>query len=129
MFRQGPLLLALILAAQTAFAQQAAITVRGRVMDAENSRPLRRAIVSLTRPDRSQRPLLTDEEGRFEIDLPDASSALVIGKAGYAYSIIEPDRRTVAAHEIDVRLQRGAAMSARVLERGSPAIAAPGSAR
>jgi hypothetical protein len=48
----------------------------------------------------------------------------VIGKAGYAYSIIEPDRRTVAAHEIDVRLQRGAAMSGRVLERGSPAIGA-----
>ena len=124
MSRPGPLLLALILAAPTAFAQQAAITVRGRVTDAENSRPLRRAIVSLTRPDRSQRPLLTDEEGRFEIDLPDASSALVIGKAGYAYNIIEPDRRTVPAHELDIRLQRGAAMSGRVLERGSPAIGA-----
>jgi hypothetical protein len=122
MFRTGPLLLALTLAAQTALAQQAAVSVRGRVVDAENNRPLRRTIVSLARGDRSERPVLTDEEGRFEIQLPDSSSALVVAKAGYASTIVEPDRRTVRPRELDIRLPRGAAMSGRVLERGTPAI-------
>jgi hypothetical protein len=127
MFRAGPLLLALLaltLAAQTALAQQAAVSVRGRVVDAENDRPLRRTIVSLARGDRSKRPVLTDEEGRFEIELPNATSALVIGKAGYASTIVEPDRRTVPSRELDIRLPRGAAMSGHVVERGGPAIGA-----
>jgi Carboxypeptidase regulatory-like domain len=115
-------LLVLTLAAQTSLAQQAPVVLRGQVADAENARPLRRAIVSLARGDRRVRPVLTDQEGRFAIELPDLSSAVVITKAGYASALIEPDRRTVPLRELDVPLSRGAAMSGRVIERGMPAI-------
>ena len=51
-------------------AQQQAVSLRGRIVDAENARPLRRVIVAIARGDRRVRPVLTDEDGRFEIVLP-----------------------------------------------------------
>jgi hypothetical protein len=122
------LLPALALAAQTALAQQPAVSLRGQVVDAENDRPLRRAIVSLARGDDRVRPVLTDEEGRFEIELPEASSEIVIAKAGYASTILQPDPRT-QSRELDIRLPRGATMSGRVIESGIPVIGAPVVAR
>jgi carboxypeptidase family protein len=104
-------------------AQSPAVSIRGRVADVENERPLRRGIVSLARGDLRVRPVLTDEDGRFTIDLPEPSSAIVITKAGYASVVIEPDRRTMA-RELDIRLERGAVMSGRIIEQGMPAIGA-----
>lgn len=127
MFRVGPLLVALLalaLAAPTALAQEAAIPLRGRVVDAENNRPLRRTHVSLARGDRGMRPVLTDEDGRFEVQLRDSSTVLVIRKGGYASVIVEPDRRRVPARDLEIRLSRGAAMSGRVIEGSAPAIGA-----
>jgi hypothetical protein len=80
-------------------------------------------MVSVARRDAQARAVLTDEEGRFTIDLSDPSIAIVITKAGYASTVIEPDRRT-PARELDVRLQRGAAISGRLVEQGQPAIGA-----
>ena len=117
------LLVALILLASTALAQPPAVSLRGRVVDAENDRPLRRSIVSLARRNAGVRPVLTDEDGRFAIDCPDPCSAIVITKAGYESVVIEPDRRTVT-RELDVRLERGAVMSGRIIEQGMPAIGA-----
>jgi hypothetical protein len=79
--------------------------------------------VSLARRDAGVRPVLTDEDGRFAIDCPDPCSAIVITKAGYESVVIEPDRRTVT-RELDVRLERGAVMSGRIIEQGVPAIGA-----
>lgn len=124
MFRAGPILVALMLAAQTALAQQAAVSLRGRVVDAGDDRPLRRSIVSLARSDLRVRPVLTDEEGRFAIELPEPSSAVVITKAGYASMVIDRDWRAAASRELDIRMERGAVMSGRVIERGIPAIGA-----
>jgi len=117
------LLFALILLASTALAQPPAVSLRGHVVDAENDRRLRRSIVSLTRRDAGVRPVLTDEDGRFAIDCPDPCSAIVITKAGYESVVIEPDRRTVT-RELEVRLERGAVMSGRIIEQGMPAIGA-----
>jgi len=104
-------------------AQPAPVLLRGRVVDAENERPLRRSIVSLAGALRV-RSVLTDEEGRFAIELPDPSSAVVITKAGYASTVIEPDRRAGPPRELNIRLERGAVMSGRVIEHGIPAIGA-----
>ena len=104
-------------------AQSPAVSIRGRVVDVGNERPLRRGIVSLARGDLRVRPVLTDEDGRFTIDLPEPSSAIVITKAGYASVVIEADRRTLA-RELDIRLERGAVMSGRIIEQGMPAIGA-----
>jgi hypothetical protein len=60
---------------------------------------------------------LTDEDGRFVIDLSDPSFSIVITKAGYASTVIGPDRKT-PARELDVRLWRGAAISGRLVEQG-----------
>jgi len=117
------LLIALILLASTALAQPPAVLLRGHVVDAENERPLRRSIVSLARGDLRVRPVLTDEDGRFVIDLPEPSAAIVITKAGYASVVIEPERRTLT-RELDIRLGRGAVMSGRIIEEGTPAIGA-----
>ena len=78
--------LALIVSAAAAMAQPSAVSMRGRVVDGDNERPLRRALVSifLPRDDDATRPVLTDEDGRFAIELSDPSSAIVITKAGYA---------------------------------------------
>ena len=47
----------------------------------------------------------------------------MITKAGYASIVVEPDRRTLT-REIDIRLDRGAVMSGRIIEQGMPAIGA-----
>ena len=124
MFRAVTIVVALMVGAQAMLAQQPAITLRGRIVDAENDRPLRRAIVSLAGRDRAVRPVLTNEDGRFLIELSEPVDALVITKAGYASTVIEPDRRAVSTRELDVRLQRGAVVSGRVIEKGIPAIGA-----
>src|SRR4029453_9432624 len=55
--------------------------------------------------------------------LSEPSIAIVITKAGYASTVIEPDRHT-PARQLDVRLRRGAAISGRLVEQGMPAIGA-----
>jgi hypothetical protein len=117
------LFFALILLASTATAQPPVASLRGRVVDNDNDRPLRRAIVSPARSDAGARAVLTDEDGRFTIDLPDPSSAIVVTKAGYASTVSEPDRRT-SKRAIDIRLQHGAAISGRIVEQGMPAVGA-----
>jgi hypothetical protein len=104
-------------------AQPVPVSLRGRVVDADNDRPLRRAMVSLARGDVRTRGVLTDDEGRFAIDVPDASSAIAVTKAGYASTVVGHDRRT-PARELEIRLPRGAAISGRVVELGMPAVGA-----
>jgi hypothetical protein len=106
------------------YAQPAPVLLRGRVVDADNDRPLRRSIVSLARGDLRVRPVLTDEDGRFSLELPDLFSVVVITKAGYASTVINRDWRAAASRELDIRMERGAVLSGRVIEKGVPAIGA-----
>jgi hypothetical protein len=123
MLRAGPLFLALTLIAPTTLAQQPAVSLRGRVVDADNDRPLRRAMISLSPRPSATRAVLTDEDGHFAIDLPNLSSAIVVTKAGYASTVIAPDRR-VPTRALEVRMRPGAAISGRVVEHGMAAIGA-----
>jgi hypothetical protein len=135
------LLLALILSASAATAQPAPVVIRGRIVADADHRPLRRAAVRIAggdqpdremraalalargeRPDSEPRAVLTDEEGRFEIELPESSSQLIVTKAGYTSIVVIPDARA-PARELDIRLSRGAVVLGRVLERsGAPAV-------
>src|SRR5688572_8236411 len=112
---------AAVLAQSAPPAQPAPVSLRGRVVDADNDRPLRRAMVSLARGDVRARAVLTDDEGRFAIDVPDLPSAIAVTKAGYASTVIGHDRRTLA-RELEIRLPRGAVISGRVVELGMPAV-------
>jgi hypothetical protein len=115
------LVLVLVLATSTAVAQQPSSLIRGRVVAAENERPLRRAFVSLSGVS-GARPVLTDEDGRFEITGGMPSSQLLIAKAGYITTTFVPARESTA-HEI--RVARGGVIAGRVIDpRGNPAVGA-----
>ena len=93
--------------------------IRGRVVAAVTSDPIRNARVSV-KADRDFPTVLTDSEGRFEcLDLPNADMTLTASKPGFARASIDITRD--AAHAIVVRLQRGAAISGLVVdETGEP---------
>src|SRR5262245_8447713 len=130
MFRASSFVCVVLVAASAASAQQTSVSIRGRVVAAADDRALSRAIVSLARPDRRVRPVLTDGEGRFEIAVLEPASALVVSKAGYATTRITPDRRAEATRELEIRVPRGAVLSGRVLDpNGEPAIGARITAR
>jgi hypothetical protein len=123
MCRAASLVLALVLtlATSTAVAQQAPSPIRGRVVAAENDRPLRRAFVSLAGIP-SARPVLTDEDGRFEIPGATPSSPLLIAKAGYVTTTFVPARGSAAQV---IRVARGGVIAGRVIDpEGNPAIGA-----
>lgn len=121
MFRAGFLVLALMLTAHAVHAQPSAVTHRGRVVDASDHRPLRRALVTLPGGGR-QRTVLTDDEGRFEIQGTTSSTALTIKKAGYVSTVVvEPPRPTDVAEGLTVRLARGGVISGRVLDSNGEA--------
>jgi hypothetical protein len=124
MSRTCAAILGLVLSASAAAAQEPLVVVRGRVVGAENDRPLRRALVSVAASEREGGArVLTDQDGRFEIRVPEAG-ALQVVKAGYAAMVHDlPDRAASAAGEIDLRLPRGAALSGTVRDRtGAPIV-------
>jgi len=123
----GPVFLILLLATSVVRAQQAPVSIRGRVVAAENDVPLRRARIALERRDPRIQAVLTDEEGRFTFTVPDAGqSKLIATKGGYVSATLEVPRvaaTTASAYELEIRLVRGAAISGQVLDRsGAPAV-------
>jgi protocatechuate 3,4-dioxygenase beta subunit len=94
-----------------ASAQSPGPFVHGRIVSAATSQPVRNARVRTE--DAGTKPIATDADGRFVVP---AGSTVVVAKAGFA-----PAR--VPAHDgIEIRLQRGAAISGRVFdEYGVPA--------
>jgi carboxypeptidase family protein len=108
--------------------------IRGRVVDAANGMPLRKAGVRIFSPQiRESRSAITDAEGRYEFtDLPAGQFNLNVTKAGYvdlAYGQTSPgemgkslkvgDKQVV--EKIDFTLPRGAVITGRVLDEfGEP---------
>ena len=114
MIRAGVLIL-LAAAATPAIAQQP-VTLRGRVVAAENDRPLRRALITPAISAPGVSPVLTDDEGRFEIAITD-SSDLLVSKAGFATLRVErPRNPRDFGRPLDIRLSKGAAISGRVAD-------------
>jgi hypothetical protein len=121
--------LSLLLIAGEVFAQLAPVSIRGRVVAAENDAALPRVRVVVSSGDQSSAPVLTDREGRFTVDVPAAESYTVrAAKAGYAFTTMPVGAATITAARgrgIEVRLARGAAVTGRVVDAtGRPVIAA-----
>src|SRR5262249_50337753 len=107
-------------------AQQTPVTIRGRVVAAENSQPMRRALVTPVRPARNTPPAMTDDEGRFEFVDGEGLTSLIVSKGGYTPSTVEIKRDVAKSREeLEVRLARGAAISGRILRSsGEPVVGA-----
>ena len=120
-------LIALLLASLEASAQSVAFTIAGRVTSVHDGAPVVRARVTTSDPDAAV--VLTDDEGRFTVPMPTrrASAApaspslhLTVTKGGYA-SLRVPIDRTRPAEPLLIAMQRGAAISGRVLDQhGQP---------
>jgi hypothetical protein len=123
---------ALIALSHEARTQQPSAPIRGRVVAADNDRPLRRALISQAPSDTARpgspsdtpRPVLTDDDGRFEIALARPVTSLTVSKAGYA--TMRLDVKQPIDRELDVRLSKGAAISGKVVDAsGVACIASP----
>jgi hypothetical protein len=117
------LVFALILSGSAVPAQPATQVIRGRVLADDDNRPLRRALVTPAGADRNTRPVLTDDEGRFEVQVRDLSASLTVAKGGYASATVTPPRRSsTASREFVVRLARGGIITGRIVgSDGEPA--------
>lgn len=119
--RRALVLLSLLVSTDV-LAQTPVIT--GRVISAADGVPLRRARVQP--PSRVDSPvgILTDDEGRFSIEIPGAIGAsvpLTVSKGGYVTATPVIRRENVST-PIELRLARGAAITGIVLDmRGMPA--------
>ena len=117
--------------------------IRGRVMAAVGSTPLRRTQISLTATDNPQlrRSTTTDGDGRYElVDLPAGRYQMTVTKAGYVtmqYGQRRPfepgtpisvrDGETVSS--IDFALPKGAVITVRLTDEfGEPVAGQTGSA-
>ncbi|HKE84995.1 MAG TPA: carboxypeptidase-like regulatory domain-containing protein [Vicinamibacterales bacterium] len=135
--------LALVLLSHGMRAQPVRTTIRGHVVAAENDRPLRRALIvsvgsdsgprrlpddlarklGLPTDGEGLRPVFTDDDGRFEIELGKATASIAVSKAGYV--TMRMDVRHAMDRELEMRLSRGAAISGKVVdESGIACIAA-----
>jgi protocatechuate 3,4-dioxygenase beta subunit len=100
--------------AQTAVARVESI--RGQVIDASNTAPLRRARITVSFADRQVAMILTGDDGRFAIaNLPSTSLTVRASKAGYAPAVV-----TIAAgsggSDVGFALPKSAAVMGRVLD-------------
>jgi protocatechuate 3,4-dioxygenase beta subunit len=113
-------LLFLVAAHVAGVAQDASVTVRGRVIAADNSAALPRARVTIVVDGEPGAPVYTDEQGRFNVAAPSAASfALSVIKAGYAAMQMPLQREALAtapAREVAIALTRSAAVSGRIVD-------------
>ena len=111
--------------------------IRGRIVQAGTTTPIRRAQVTLTGEQALNRIVTTDGDGRYEIsDLPAGRFTLTAAKGGYLATPygqrrpFEPGRPVVLSagqllNQVDVGLPRGGVIIGRVMDRsGEPAIGA-----
>ncbi|MBI4265549.1 MAG: carboxypeptidase regulatory-like domain-containing protein [Acidobacteria bacterium] len=95
--------------------------IRGRVVDARDNVPLRRARVVASSGDRQMDAVFTDDEGRFSVaNAPADALTLRTSKAGYVTGLV-----TVSAGNADTQLRLALARGAAVMGRVVDAFGAP----
>ena len=115
------LVLVLFLAAQVAaVAQQAPVTIHGRVLEADTRAALPRARVTLIVNRDSGSPVYTNERGEFSIAAPSAATfTLSVVKAGFAAVQMPLQKKSfdvATVPEVAVALTRSAAVNGRVVD-------------
>ena len=115
LLRAGAAVVAIGLCAGSALAQQPTrlpgTYISGQVLSVNDQIPLRRARIEVTRGTWSPEPVLTDDEGRFSIDVEGAAPYSVTAtKGGYVVATTTVRQEDVARPLI-FRLARGAVIS------------------
>jgi carboxypeptidase family protein len=128
LLRAGAAVAATLTCVSSALAQQPAglpgTYITGQVLSANSDTPLRRVRIDVARGTWSAEPVLTDNEGRFAIDLERAGPVSVTAtKGGYLVA-----RATVKPADLStpllLRLPRGAVITGTAFEEnGQPAVA------
>ncbi len=96
-------------------------TISGRVVADDTGEPLPNVRITVTGIASGADVVLTDADGRFSVLAPEGRG-IVASKFGYARNEFLP---TPAGQPVEIRLQRGAAISGRVIdELGEPVIGA-----
>jgi hypothetical protein len=92
------------------------LVVRGRVVRADDPAvPVPRARISLNGVEPAVR-FFTDDQGRFEIAAPAASTTLTASKPGFVTATLPLPRRR-APEPLEIPLARGAALTGRVIDQ------------
>src|SRR5437899_9953324 len=106
---------------------QPANTSRGRVIADDTDEPLANARVAAPLAGVGTPVVLTDDDGRFTLTIPAGATRLAASKTGYGRSDMPV---TAGRQTVDIRLQRAAAVSGRVVDDvGEPIQGARVSAR
>src|SRR5688500_5578332 len=127
--RCGTLVVALsVWTATTAIAQPVAPTISGQVLAADSDTPLRRARVAVAAGSRRSPVVLTDNDGRFVVEIPGAGTVpftITVTKGGYVTASVKIERPDLRAPAV-VRLPRGAAISGVAVDpTGAPVAGMP----
>ena len=108
----------------SAIAQTGAPAVSGQVRSADADAPLRRARIVVIGGRWTSEPYLTDNEGRFRIEVPGAGApafTVFVTKGGYVNTVVNIERSRLESPLL-VRPQRAAAISGVVVDSmGAPA--------
>jgi hypothetical protein len=98
----------------------------GRVVDARDGAPLRRARVSITSAGRAGDPVFTGDDGRFILaDAPRPPFTLTVAKGGYAPGVVTPSA-TQLSGPLQFALARSVAVMGRVVDSsGLPVPSTP----
>jgi protocatechuate 3,4-dioxygenase beta subunit len=118
----GLLALLLIAAAARAQAPPAGATslISGRVFNASDGAPLRRARVIITSAGRGSDPVFTGDDGRFIADAPRRPFTVTVTKAGYIPVVMTPSAAQLAG-PLTFGLTRSVAVGGRVVDSsGAP---------
>src|SRR5438128_6506450 len=94
-------------------AQPATIAIRGRVIADAGGDPVANARVAILSDALHAPVVLTDGDGQFVLMAPASATRLVVSKTGYAHQEVT---RPAADQRIEIRLQRGAAVSGRIVD-------------
>jgi protocatechuate 3,4-dioxygenase beta subunit len=127
LLRAGAAIVAIGVCAGSALAQQTARIpgsyITGQVLSANNQIPLRRVRIEITRGSWRSEPVLTGNDGRFDIDLERAGPVTVSAtKGGYlvAKTIVQ---QADLSQPLLLHLPRGGVITGTVLdEKGQPAV-------
>jgi protocatechuate 3,4-dioxygenase beta subunit len=123
----GLVLLVVASASMPAIAQQAPLTIHGRVFAADNRQPLRHArVVVFVDGDPAAPTTYTDDRGAFSIAAPSAASfTLSVIKATFAMMQMPLERAALTAtreRELSIALARAAAINGRVVDPSGEGI-------
>jgi protocatechuate 3,4-dioxygenase beta subunit len=109
-----------------ALAQTSVPAIRGRVLAAESDTPLRRARISATAASWRSDVVLTDNDGRFVVEVPAGPRipfTVTIAKGGFVTAAVRVERQDIDTPLL-IRPQRAAAISGVVVDRGGAPVEA-----